>query len=76
MAKKTNGMPTKQGQGPSMPNINFETVYETRAFQSQTANGTGRAMGTGWNRLDQKYGSPEAEAGGAWKGGPSNRTAE
>ena len=45
-------------------------------FRAQTANGTALWAGTGWNRDDKLYEQPQAEAGGPWQAGRSNRTGE
>lgn len=45
----------------------------TGGFVSQTVNGSGRYIGTGWDK-DWDWGtSPEVEPGGAWQPGRSNR---
>lgn len=63
-----------------MPKMNFEKIIESgqnpKGFTAQTANGTAHWDGTGWNRDDQQYERPQAEKGGPWQGGRSNRTGE
>lgn len=44
-------------------------------FKAQTANGTSRAYGRGWN-WDPPYEWPQVEGHPAWPGGRSNRTGE
>ena len=72
--------PTCQDQGPSMKNLNFVQAYAKgesgKGFTAQTANGTARDMGTGWNRDEPWSSDWTAPEGGPWKGGPSNRTGE
>jgi hypothetical protein len=44
-------------------------------FTSQTSNGTGHAVGTGWNKV-YPYSMPELPEDATRPGGRSNRTAE
>ena len=45
-------------------------------FVSQTVNGSGRCVGSGWNRLDTGWYTPtQDEVGGPWQK-TGNRTAE
>jgi hypothetical protein len=44
-------------------------------FTAQTPNGTSKAMGLGWNQR-KPWPDFEAEPGGAWQPGRSNRTGE
>ena len=72
--------PTCQDQGPSMKNLNFVQAYAKgesgKGFTAQTANGTAKDQGTGWNRDEPWSSDWTAPEGGPWKGGPSNRTGE
>jgi hypothetical protein len=44
-------------------------------FRSETANGSARWKGTGWNQ-QYNYSTPEAPEKPTWRGGRSNRTGE
>jgi hypothetical protein len=46
-----------------------------KGFTAQTANGTAKATGTGWNK-GYDWERSEVEPGGAWQPGWSNRTGE
>ena len=47
-----------------------------KGFTMQDRNGTGHAMGSGWNKQWDWGAMPEVPTGGPWKKGRSNRTAE
>lgn len=47
-----------------------------RGFTAQTANGTAKCYGTGWNKQVTIPELPEAPEGGAWQRPNSNRTGE
>jgi len=69
-------MATKKNPRLDQERIDFEALIEKPDFRAQTANGTAKAMGKGWNR-DYQFGPmPEAESGGPWQPGRSNRTGE
>jgi hypothetical protein len=72
--------PTRQNQGKGdQEKIDFVGLIakgeSSRGFIAQTANGTSRDQGTGWNR-DEPWSSSQLEPRGPWKSGPSNRTGE
>lgn len=73
MAKKT---------GTKSPLSNLSRLYgrgeNPKGFTAQTANGTAKDTGTGWNKntFEMDWGRMEVEPGGAWQPGRSNRTAE
>ena len=52
--------------------IDFEKLIakgeNAKGFTSQTANGTARWRGTGWNR-DEAFSMPEIAPRGPWRGG-------
>ena len=53
----------------------LEGLIEKTPFVAQTANGTARPMGTGWNR-DTPWTMPELEPDATRPAGRSNRTGE
>ena len=72
--------PSCQDQGPSQKNLHFTQMIAkgeaSKGFTAQTANGTAHDTGLGWNRKEAWSDEWPAREGGAWKGGPSNRTGE
>ena len=53
----------------------LEGIIEDRPFVVQTANGTAKPMGTGWNK-DEPWDMPELEPDATRPAGRSNRTGE
>ncbi len=58
---------------------NLESLYEQginpKGFTAQTANGTAKAMGTGWNKV-MDWSMPEVAPDPVRPAGRSNRTGE
>ena len=54
--------------------LQFDDIIPTGVV-AQTAAGTARDTGTGWNR-DEPWSSPQVPPGGPWQSGKSNRTGE
>jgi hypothetical protein len=68
------GVMDKGFDGHAQRNLDFESIIP-RGVVAQTANGTSRDTGTGWNR-DEPWSSPQLAPGGPWRKGRSNRTGE
>lgn len=67
----------KKKSGKSLRDL--ESLYDfgenPKGFTAQTANGTSKATGLGWNQ-EYTWEKPEATPGGPWKPGRSNRSGE
>ena len=70
----------RYADGPSFPMMDGD--YAGRAgppadgFQAQTANGTARATGTGWNKDWDMWSEPQVRPDPTRPAGQSNRTGE
>ena len=67
--------------GQKLRKLRFDRAYapgeNPNGFTAQTANGTAKATGTGWNRqFNYYYNWPQVPPGGPWQPGRSNRTGE
>ncbi len=60
--------------------LDFEKIIgpgeHPNGFTSQTANGTAKCYGTGWNWQGPNWSMPEVPEHGAWQKPGSNRTGE
>ena len=70
-------MPFYKGRGNNKnPCMDLEALIDKPDFVAQTANGTAKPMGTGWNK-DYRFGPlQEVDPEGPWQSGRSNRTGE
>lgn len=61
---------------PRTSRMDLEGLIQDKPFVAQTANGSSRATGTGWNKSETYGGWGEVEPGPTRPAGRSNRTGE
>lgn len=67
-------LPDKSFKGASQRRLQFDDIIPNGVV-TQTANGTSKDVGTGWNK-EYNWEMPEVSEKGAWQKPNSNRTGE